>query len=96
MLIIVAFIRELFGSGKVLGQQVLPLASEGGWYVPNGLMVLSPAAFFLLGGLIWGLRVWKPAQVEKEAAVHIEPPPASARLPAPEPAPVPPAGAPAL
>lgn len=95
VLVVVAFLRELFGSGKVLGQQVLPLVSEGGWYVPNGMMVLSPAAFFLLGGLIWALRVWKPAQVEEEVAVHIEPPPAPHRPPVAVPA-APPAGAPAL
>lgn len=66
VLLLVGFFRELFGTGKVLGYTVFPLASEGGWYVPNGLMVLSPAAFFLIGFFIWFLRTWKPAQVEKE------------------------------
>jgi Na+-transporting NADH:ubiquinone oxidoreductase subunit D len=59
-------IRELFGSGKLLGFTILPLATEGGWYVPNGLMLLSPSAFFLIGMLIWLLRTWKPEQVEHE------------------------------
>lgn len=61
-----ALLRELFGSGAVLGAQVLPLASEGGWYTPNGLMLLSPGAFFIIGFFIWGLRTWKPAQVEED------------------------------
>ena len=61
-----AFLRELFGSGKLLGYQVLPLYTEGGWYNPNGLMVLSPGAFFIIGFFIWGLRVWKTDQIEDE------------------------------
>lgn len=64
ILMLVAFIRELLGAGRLFGFQILPLLSEGGWYVPNGLMVLSPAAFFLIGMFIWAVRVWKPAQVE--------------------------------
>jgi Na+-transporting NADH:ubiquinone oxidoreductase subunit D len=72
VLLLVATFRELFGAGTLFGARVLPLASEGGWYVPNGLMVLSPAAFFLIGLLIWGLRSLKPAQVEVEPVVHIE------------------------
>ncbi|MEM9353494.1 MAG: NADH:ubiquinone reductase (Na(+)-transporting) subunit D [Planctomycetota bacterium] len=66
ILILIGFVRELFGSGKLFGITVLPLASEGGWYVPNGLMLLPPSAFFIIGGLIWLLRTWKPAQVEVE------------------------------
>ena len=63
ILMVTAFVRELFGSGTVLGASVFPLAAEGGWYTPNGLMVLSPGAFFIIGFLIWVLRVWKPEQV---------------------------------
>jgi Na+-transporting NADH:ubiquinone oxidoreductase subunit D len=66
ILLAVGFLRELFGSGKVFGLQIFALASEGGWYVPNGLMVLAPAAFFLIGLFIWALRTWKPEQVEEE------------------------------
>ena len=66
ILMLTAFVRELFGSGAVFGTTVLPLASEGGWYTPNGLMVLSPAAFFIIGLLIWALRSWKRDQVEAE------------------------------
>jgi Na+-transporting NADH:ubiquinone oxidoreductase subunit D len=65
ILVVTAFIRELLGSGKLMGRSVLPLLSEGGWYNPNGLMLLSPAAFFIIGILIWLLRVWKTEQVEK-------------------------------
>lgn len=65
ILIGVAFIRELFGSGSLLGVQILPLVTEGGWYTPMGLLLLPPSAFFIIGLFIWGLRTWKPAQVEK-------------------------------
>ena len=69
ILIIVAFFRELFGSGKLFGLQLLPLASNAetpGWYVPNGLMLLPPSAFFIIGITIWLIRTWKPDQVESE------------------------------
>lgn len=71
ILIFVAFFRELFGSGKLLGHEILPLTSDGGWYVSNGLMLLPPSAFFIIGLFIWALRTWKPAQVEKpEYQIH--------------------------
>lgn len=66
ILLITAFLRELFGSGKLFGVEVLPLVTEGGWYNPNGLMVLSPGAFFIIGIMIWLLRVWKPDQIEED------------------------------
>lgn len=66
ILMITAFLRELFGSGTLFGRQVLLLVSDGGWYNPNGLMVLSPAAFFIIAGIIWILRLWKPEQIEEE------------------------------
>ena len=66
VLLLTGGIRELFGSGKLMGIEILPLATEGGWYVANGLMVLSPMAFFIIGLLIWALRTWKPEQVENE------------------------------
>ncbi|QFY43139.1 NADH:ubiquinone reductase (Na(+)-transporting) subunit D [Candidatus Methylospira mobilis] len=65
VLITVAIVRELFGSGKLLGMEILPLVKDGGWYTPNGLLLLPPSAFFLIGLLIWAVRAWKPAQVEK-------------------------------
>ena len=61
-----AVLRELFGSGSLFGVQLLALASEGGWYTPNGLMLLSPGAFFIIGFFIWALRTWKPEQVEQD------------------------------
>ncbi len=64
VLITVGFFRELFGSGKLFGMEVLPLVSNGGWYQPNGLMLLAPSAFFLIGFLIWAIRTFKPEQVE--------------------------------
>ena len=68
----VAFIRELFGSGKLFGIEFLPLVNEGGWYVPNGLLLLAPSAFFIIGLMIWAIRAWKPAQVEKpEYQIHV-------------------------
>ncbi len=60
----VAFIRELFGSGKLFGMEVLPLVTDGGWYNPNGLLLLPPSAFFLIGMFIWVLRSAKKDQVE--------------------------------
>jgi Na+-transporting NADH:ubiquinone oxidoreductase subunit D len=59
-------IRELLAFGGLFRVQILPLASEGGWYWPNGLMGLSPGAFFIIGFFIWALRTWKPEQAEKE------------------------------
>jgi len=64
ILITVAVIRELFGGGTLLGYRILPLVSDGGWYEANGLMLLPPSAFFIIGLLIWGIRTWKSAQVE--------------------------------
>ena len=66
ILVLVAVLRELFGSGTLYGAEVLALAQGGGWYVPNGLMLLPPSAFFIIGLFIWLLRTWKPEQVEEE------------------------------
>lgn len=64
LLVMLAVIRELFGSGKLMGYEILSLVTEGGWYVPNGLLLLPPSAFFLIGLFIWALRTWKKNQVE--------------------------------
>ena len=66
ILLATGFFRELLGSGKLFGHTVFPVATEGGWYSPNGLMTLSAGAFFIIGGFIWALRVWKHDQVEEE------------------------------
>lgn len=65
MLIVIAFFRELLGSGSLFGLSLMPVVNDGGWYVPNGLMLLPPSAFFIIGLSIWGLRAWKPDQVEE-------------------------------
>ena len=63
ILVTVGVVRELFGSGKLFGFSLLPLTTEGGWYNANGLMLLPPSAFFLIGLIIWALRTWKKEQV---------------------------------
>ena len=66
VLMLVAFTRELLGAGKLFGVTVLPLVKDGGWYMPNGLMLLAPSALFIIAGLIWALRTWKPQLQEKD------------------------------
>ena len=65
MLIVLGIIRELFGAGKLMGYTILPVVNDGGWYLPNGMLLLPPSAFFLIGLIIWGLRMWKKEQVEQ-------------------------------
>lgn len=65
MLVIVAFLRELIGSGKLFGVTIFQTIQDGGWYQANGLFLLAPSAFFIIGFVIWGIRTWKPEQVEK-------------------------------
>ena len=66
ILLVVGVFRELFGSGKLFGVEVFSMAAEGGWYVPNGLMLLPPSAFFIIGIFIWVLRSFKIEQIEEE------------------------------
>jgi len=65
ILIVVGFFRELFGSGKLFGMTVFELTKDGGWYLPNGLMLLPPSAFFLIGFMIWAIRTKDPSQIEE-------------------------------
>ena len=65
VLLSLGVVRELLGAGKLFGIEILHTVNEGGWYVPNGMLLLPPSAFFLIGLLIWGLRSAKPEQVEK-------------------------------
>jgi Na+-transporting NADH:ubiquinone oxidoreductase subunit D len=65
ILILVASTRELLGAGTLLGYTILPNVADGGWYNPNGMMLLPPSAFFVIGLIIWAARTWKPEQVEK-------------------------------
>ena len=72
ILIIVGTIRELFGSGTLLGYTIFPLVTEGGWFYPIGIMLLPPSAFFIIGLFIWWLRSWKTEQVEQtEYRIHV-------------------------
>lgn len=64
VLLIVGFFRELLGSGSLFGYQIMQLVTDGGWYTPVGLLVMPPSAFFIIGGLIWALRTYRPEQVE--------------------------------
>jgi len=66
ILVVVGVIRELLGSGSLLGFQILDLTKNGGWYQANGLMLLPPSAFFIIGTIIWVLRTADPSQVEEE------------------------------
>lgn len=66
ILVATAFLRELIGAGKLFGIAILPTVNDGGWYNPNGIMVNSAGAFFIIGTFIWLLRLWKPDQVEEE------------------------------
>ena len=66
ILLLVGFVRELTGAGTVFGRVVLPLTKDGGWYEPNGLMLLAPSGLFLIALLIWALRTWKPELQEKD------------------------------
>ncbi len=66
ILIYVALFRELFGTGQILGHELLQPVKAGGWYSPNGLLLLSPGAFFLIGLFIWVQRSISP-KLQEEA-----------------------------
>jgi Na+-transporting NADH:ubiquinone oxidoreductase subunit D len=66
VLVAIGFVRELLGAGRLLGRVVLPLASEGGWYEPNGLMLLAPSGLFLLAFIVWIQRTLQPSLQEKD------------------------------
>jgi len=66
VLLLVAIARELIGAGRILGYAVLPVLTEGGWYEPNGLMLLAPSGLFLIALLVWLLRTWKPELQEDD------------------------------
>jgi len=67
LLLLLGTIREILGRGTWFGLPVIPTVSNDGWYIPNGLLLLPPSAFFLIGLIIWALRSWKPSQQEKPA-----------------------------
>lgn len=72
ILIGVAIIRELFGAGNLMGFEIFKTVNNGGWYVPNGMLLLPPSAFFIIGGFIWILRSWKPEQRERADNVILD------------------------
>lgn len=72
ILISVATIRELFGSGSLMGYRLLALARDGGWFEPNEMLLLPPSAFFIIGFMVWGIRAWKPEQQEEPEFRPIE------------------------
>ncbi|MDR2210213.1 MAG: NADH:ubiquinone reductase (Na(+)-transporting) subunit D [Spirochaetaceae bacterium] len=72
MLLTLGVFRELFGSGKLFGFVIMPVIKDGGWYEPNGLLLMPPSAFFLIGLIIWALRIWKKDQQE-EASFKLAP-----------------------
>ena len=65
ILIGVALVREPLGSGTLMGFDIIPTVANGGWYVPNGFLLLAPSAFFIIGLFIWAIRSWKTDQVEE-------------------------------
>ena len=65
ILMLVGVIRELFGAGSLFGVTIFETVNNGGWYVPNGMLLLPPSAFFIIGLIIWAFRTWKPGQVEE-------------------------------
>ncbi|MEM9620161.1 MAG: NADH:ubiquinone reductase (Na(+)-transporting) subunit D [Pseudomonadota bacterium] len=75
ILVGVALIREPLGAGTLLGFEILPTVSNGGWYQANGMLLLSPSAFFIIGLFIWAIRAWKTEQVEEpeyEIAANVQ------------------------
>ena len=66
ILMIVGFVRELTGAGTLFGVEVIPLTKNGGWYEPNGLMLLAPSGLFIIALIVWALRTWKPELQEKD------------------------------
>ena len=66
VLVAIGFARELLGAGRLFGRQVLPVTAEGGWYEPNGLMLLAPSALFILALIVWLQRTLQPRLQEKD------------------------------
>jgi len=66
ILLLVGFVRELLGAGTLFGHEVLSLTKNGGWYEPNGLLLLAPSGLFLIALIVWALRTWKPELQEKD------------------------------
>ncbi len=65
VLMVVGTTRELLGSGSLFGYVIFTPTTEGGWYQANGLLLLPPSAFFIIGLMIWVIRATKNEQVEE-------------------------------
>lgn len=70
ILIVIGTVRELLGAGTLMGVTILPLAADGGWFTPLGLMSLPPSAFFLLGLLVWAMRSKWPEDADPAPHKH--------------------------
>mgnify|MGYP000321153486 CR=1 FL=1 len=68
ILLLIGTVRELLAAGTLMGQTILPLVQDGGWFTPLKLMALPPSAFFLLGLLVWAVRTWRPEDINEEDA----------------------------
>ncbi len=64
VLIFVATIREIIGNGTWFGITLLEKVTDGGWYIPNGLLLLPPSSFFVIAAFIAIVRIWKKEQQE--------------------------------
>ena len=64
VLIVVGAIRETLGTGAIYGYAILPLAGDGGWFEPLGLLQMAPGGFFVIALLIWVIRSLRSDQVE--------------------------------
>lgn len=64
VLIFVATIREIIGKGTWFGITLLEKVTDGGWYIPNGLLLLPPSSFFVIAAFIAIVRIWKKEQQE--------------------------------
>ena len=67
ILVTIAFIRELLGSGSLWGYKLIPESwyiANGGWYSNNGMMILPPMALIIVGVIIWIQRSKKPELIE--------------------------------
>ncbi len=72
ILLLVGTIREVIGSGSWFGITLFETVNNGGWYIPNGMLLMPPSAFFLIGLFIWVLRTLRPEQQEPTEHGHKE------------------------
>ena len=61
----IAVIREFIGAGTFYGIEIMPLTTNGGWYLANNFFLTPASSFFIIGFTIWALRQWKTDQIEE-------------------------------